>query len=239
MQICGVLCRPPEEMQPVSSFQFPILSSQPASGTLRDSNMALNGEQAEQQPSYRGHAGVVGAGIAGLSAAVALRRAGWQVDIFERSQSRSEIGAAITVTPNATLVLDRWGFDMEKAAAFPNQAKRLALANQPSVVLQREEYVDMADRFGHGAWSFHRVDLHRGLKDLAVHPVDNQGMGPPVDIKLGSDVAGVDCEQGILKLADGRTVKKDLVVIADGAHVRAFYARISTDQLLTCRLRAA
>lgn len=56
---------------------------------------------------------VVGAGIAGLSATVALRRAGWDVTVLERSRFKNEIGAAITVPPNATMVLDRWGFDAE------------------------------------------------------------------------------------------------------------------------------
>lgn len=59
------------------------------------------------------HAIVVGAGIAGLSATVALRRAGWDVTVLERSRFKNEIGAAITVPPNATMVLDRWGFDAE------------------------------------------------------------------------------------------------------------------------------
>lgn len=166
-----------------------------------------------------GHAGVVGAGIAGLSAAIALRRAGWHVEVFEKSRFKNEIGAAITVTPNATLVLDRWGFDMEKAAPTPNQVCRLAHAKDLTV-FQREEYADMPELLGQGAyWAFHRVDLHRGLRDLATRPDEPGGMGPPVDIRLGCEAARVDCEEGIVRLADGQTVAKDLVIIADGAHV--------------------
>jgi len=56
---------------------------------------------------------VVGAGIAGLSAAIGLRRAGWDVTVLERSRFKNEIGAAISVPPNATMVLDQWGFDVE------------------------------------------------------------------------------------------------------------------------------
>lgn len=50
------------------------------------------------------HCGVVGAGIAGLTAAIALSNAGHEVEIFERSQFKHEIGASITMTPNAGLV---------------------------------------------------------------------------------------------------------------------------------------
>ena len=89
--------------------------------------------------------GIAGAGIAGLGAAIGLRRAGHDVEvgeqlflchmsirhtcssntetetkIFERSQFKNEVGAAITITPNATRVLDHWEFDYEKAGAVEN-----------------------------------------------------------------------------------------------------------------------
>ncbi|GAB1312530.1 Salicylate hydroxylase [Madurella fahalii] len=166
-----------------------------------------------------GRAGVVGAGIAGLSAAIALRRAGWEVEMFEKSHFKNEIGAAITVTPNATMVLDRWGFDMKKAAPVPNQVVRLAHARDLTV-FQREEYTDMVDLLGHGTWSFHRVDLHRGLKELATAQDEHGEMGPPVEIRLGCEATGVDCDDGTLRLAGGQVVAKDLIIIADGAHSR-------------------
>ncbi len=188
--------------------------------------MTTDTKDARQQPSSSpAHAGVVGAGIAGLSAAIALRRAGWHVDVFERSQFRNETGAAITVTPNAALVLDRWGFDMAKTEAVPNQSKIMGLANRPLIVIDKQEYADDASELGYGVWSLHRVDLHRELRRLATMPtmptlpLAGATAGPPVQIRLGQAVEGVECEQGVLELAGGHTVTKDLVIIADGAHV--------------------
>ena len=47
---------------------------------------------------------VVGAGIGGLSAAIALRKAGWHVRVFERASSVRELGFALLVAPNAEAV---------------------------------------------------------------------------------------------------------------------------------------
>lgn len=52
------------------------------------------------------HAVVVGGGIAGLAAAVALQRRSWQVTVLERKPSVSETGAGITLWPNALRALD-------------------------------------------------------------------------------------------------------------------------------------
>lgn len=61
--------------------------------------------------SHHPAAGVVGAGIAGLSAAIALRRAGWDVEVFEKSRMKHEVGAAITIMPSGNAILDSWGFE--------------------------------------------------------------------------------------------------------------------------------
>jgi 2-polyprenyl-6-methoxyphenol hydroxylase-like FAD-dependent oxidoreductase len=44
---------------------------------------------------------IVGAGIGGLSAAIALRQAGWNVRIFERAESARELGFGLSLAPNA------------------------------------------------------------------------------------------------------------------------------------------
>ena len=61
--------------------------------------------------------GVVSAGIAELAAGIAFHRPGHHVTVYERSQLKNEDGAAITLTPNGNLVLDRWGFDADAAGA--------------------------------------------------------------------------------------------------------------------------
>ncbi|KAK4641286.1 hypothetical protein QC761_611030 [Podospora bellae-mahoneyi] len=163
-------------------------------------------------------AAVVGAGIAGLCAAIALRRAGWHVAVYEKSSFKNEIGAAITITPNATLVLERFGFDFLEFGGVRNEmllryeAKNLSL-------LQMEYYGPDSGAEWSRFWSVHRVDLHSGLRGLATQTQDNTP-GPPADIRLGQEITGIDCEAGTVKLKDGRLEQYDLVIIADGAHSR-------------------
>src|SRR6188472_3394357 len=52
---------------------------------------------------------VVGAGIGGLAAAIAIRRAGWRVHVFERAASPRELGFALALAPNAMAALDELG----------------------------------------------------------------------------------------------------------------------------------
>jgi 2-polyprenyl-6-methoxyphenol hydroxylase-like FAD-dependent oxidoreductase len=77
---------------------------------------------------------------------------------------------------------------------------------------------DIEKKFG-APWNFyHRVDAHNSLKELATDP---ELPGKPAVIKLASQVVDLDCDSGVLTLKDGMTVQKDLVVVADGQHVRA------------------
>lgn len=56
---------------------------------------------------------VVGAGIGGLSAAIALSQKGHHIRVFERSQDLSEFGAGIQIAPNAVRLLYAWGLQEE------------------------------------------------------------------------------------------------------------------------------
>lgn len=62
---------------------------------------------------------VVGAGIGGLAAAIALRQRGHHVEMYEQSRFHNEIGAAIHITPNAMGALSHIGIDPRDFGAVP------------------------------------------------------------------------------------------------------------------------
>ncbi|KAJ9500895.1 hypothetical protein H2202_003453 [Exophiala xenobiotica] len=155
--------------------------------------------------------GVIGAGIAGLSAAIALSRAGHAVELYEKSRFRNETGAAIVIGPNGTRVLSRWGFDFDEAGALDYSQMRRIRAD--TLEVDSEEYfTNTKQKYGDRWLLFHRADLHTGLKNLV------EGRQPQPKINLGTAVRDVDVDGGIITLATGEQVTKDLVIIADGAH---------------------
>lgn len=128
---------------------------------------------------------IVGAGIAGFSAAISLRRAGHTVRIYERSSFNNEVGAAIHVPPNASRALLAWGLDPEGAkfvtvkSSFRADAKTLERFH----VGTTESEVPV--KYGSPWYFAHRVDLHEELKRLAT---EDNGQGKPAEVHLRSEV---------------------------------------------------
>ncbi|KAA8632161.1 hypothetical protein SMACR_08516 [Sordaria macrospora] len=236
----------PRTTSPSATFSSPPASSFSSSSDPSRHSRTRNQPSSHQPP----RAAILGAGISGLSASLALRRAGWSCTIFERSLFSNETGAAITLPPNASLCLSRWGFDFEKTEAVANWSSRLARADTLEVVL-REEYKGFGFHVGQGpmglgttgkgggCWGVHRAGLHLELRELVMkdgihvhgdmmdNGIERNGEsgkvldGGPVDIELGREVVGLDCEKGVIEFKDGTKLEGwDLVVVADGAHSR-------------------
>ena len=130
---------------------------------------------------------VVGAGIAGLSAAISLRRAGHCVHIYERSAMNSEVGAAIHVPPNATRFLTAWGLDPVLWRFV--QSRRITYHDPFTLEVKAQmSTVDTPSQMGGaGLYYAHRVDLHDALKWMATR---EDGPGTPVTIHVRSRVVG-------------------------------------------------
>lgn len=127
---------------------------------------------------------VVGAGIAGLSAAISLRRAGHYVEIYERSGLNNELGAAIHVAPNASRGLLAWGLDPVKSRFVTCKKSYRAHGNSLVKFHETDEaYIESA--FGAPWFLTHRVDLHEELKRLAT---GSEGEGRPAVVHLKAEV---------------------------------------------------
>ncbi|MFF0488821.1 FAD-dependent monooxygenase [Nocardia sp. NPDC004068] len=151
----------------------------------------------------RGRVGIVGGGIAGLGAAIALRASGWDVTVYERAQRFTEVGAAVFLSGNAVRALDALGLG--------DAVRAHAVANRPCAVRNsrgRLLFGAHLDDFVGGLVAIHRADLI-ALLAAAV---------PDDCVRLGTRVLGAD-ETGRIE-TDSGTTTYDFVVAADGVHSR-------------------
>lgn len=156
---------------------------------------------------------IIGAGIGGLTAAIALRQQGHEVEVYERSRLASEVGAAIHVAPNFTVILNRLGIFPEEFGGTAYQG--LALKHASAEPKYNVSVGEGRKHWQAEYWLVHRVDLHAALKEKATSP---SGLGIPVTLHRAAAVADVDCTRATVTLADGSTASADVVLAADGVH---------------------
>jgi salicylate hydroxylase len=103
---------------------------------------------------------IAGAGIAGLTLALALAKFGATVVVLERNPQIQEVGAGLQISPNARHVLDRLGVDRAlHAVAFEPTGIDVYPFNARSPLVSLELGGVMLDRFGAPYAVMHRADL--------------------------------------------------------------------------------
>lgn len=156
---------------------------------------------------------VVGGGIGGLSASIALVRAGFAVELVERAGVIAEVGAGLQLSPNAMKGLEALGV-AERVATFASapQALQLRLGQSGRVVFSIPLAEDAMRRYGAPYLHVHRADLVEALLGAA-HEAG-------VNVRLGAGAAGVTHEAGRVRLGleTGDILEADVLVGADGIH---------------------
>jgi FAD-dependent urate hydroxylase len=153
---------------------------------------------------------VVGGGIGGLSAAIALRQVGVEVVVFEKAGELREIGAGVSLWANAMKALRKLGlYDTVLAVGKPLRPKG-ELRSPNGRVFYEMPAPAMEKRFGGATVVVHRADLQKALcaalGEDAIHP--------------GAEVTGFEQDKGsvVARFAGGREERCELLVGADGLH---------------------
>ena len=137
---------------------------------------------------------IAGGGIGGLAGALSASKAGWNVDLFERAMSFSEVGAGVQLGPNVVRLLHGWGLAqaLDRVAAFPERLQvRDALSGRELGVLPLGRQV--LQKYGAPYATVHRADLH----GLLLQAVRSQGN---TSLALGSSISGYTDDQQAIAL---------------------------------------
>jgi 2-polyprenyl-6-methoxyphenol hydroxylase-like FAD-dependent oxidoreductase len=151
---------------------------------------------------------IAGAGIGGLSAAIAPRRAGWNVRVFERAASPRELGFGVALAPNAIAALGQLGVaDQIVARGFAMGGALGELRRMDGTVLKRAQ-VPSPEVLGGTMVIALRPALHGALLDAVGKDA----------IAVGHEVTGFSDknERIVLHFANGQSADGDLLVGADG-----------------------
>ena len=155
---------------------------------------------------------VIGGGIGGLAVAIALRRSGHLITIYERSDFAGEVGASISCAANGTRWLHEWGVDIAKGdgVVLRKLINRDWSTGEPVSVYDLADY---EEKWGYIYYMFHRQDMHAMLIDSAV---GEEGKGSPAKLVCNHKCKEIDTKTGRITFTNGETVNYDLVIGADG-----------------------
>jgi len=167
---------------------------------------------------------IAGAGIGGLTAAMCLHRAGFEVEVFDALSELKPLGVGINIQAGAVRILARLGLE-PALAATGIETRELRYANRHGQTI----WADPRGR--HAGLPWPQFSIHRGELQMILFEATQRMLGSD-KIKLGRRIASVE-QQGSKVLArfcdrDGNTVEQaqsDILIGADGIHsaVRAHF----------------
>ncbi len=153
---------------------------------------------------------ILGAGVGGLATAIALRKRGFSVHVYERHRELSSIGAGVVLWPNASFVLEHLGLreDIEKVSGRPTRMRRVA---QNGAELSSLDIRALDALMGRPSYAIFRRDLMALLEQHA--------LAWGATLHYGHEVVGLESRAGdstAVRFANGESAHAGVVLGADG-----------------------
>lgn len=144
---------------------------------------------------------VIGAGVSGLTAAYALKKIGIEIDVFERSESIKEFGAGITLSKNATILLQDIGL-MDSLSSKGHYPMGSYIRDYKKAKVIKSKRLDK---------NFITLDRRDLVATLATRLEDIGG-----SIYFDSEIKSIDPTAGEISISNHEKKSYDLILICDG-----------------------
>ena len=152
---------------------------------------------------------IIGAGMGGMSAAIALRQIGIDTEVYERVTENKPVGAAISVWSNGVKCLNHLGLEKQTARLGGIVDTMSYLDAHTGETMCRFSMQPLIDEVGQRPYPIARAELQAMLMEAYGMDEINFGM------KMVSVADGPD--EATATFADGTTVSADVIIGADGA----------------------
>lgn len=152
---------------------------------------------------------IIGGGIAGLTAAIALNRIGIDTLIYEGAPSIKAIGAGLGLGANAIMGFDRLGIKNE-VIARGRIIPLFSIFDEKGKIITQADSLKVSQKYGVDNFTIHRAELHH----LLLSKIDARSIAinkRAVDIEQDGEVSKVFFE-------DGSVHESDFLIVADGIH---------------------
>lgn len=154
---------------------------------------------------------IIGGGIGGLAAALALHRRGYEFDVYEQGGKITEIGGGLNLSPNALKAFRMLGVEEDAVEiGFQDEWQRIHSWRSGIVLAQQSRKAGVVQSYGAEFLTMHRADLQKVLYEHL--PADRVHAGKAC-VEAGNSANGA-----YVKFADGASAEADFVLGADGIH---------------------
>jgi FAD-dependent urate hydroxylase len=152
---------------------------------------------------------IVGAGIGGLTAGIALRRMGYAVEIYDKASQLRPAGAGISLWSNGVKVMNWLGLG-DAMASIGGHMERMEYRSHDDKLLSHVDLNPLIEKVGQRPYPVSRTDLQRILLDAFGEE----------NVRLKSKCIGIeqDANSVTVTFEDGHQTTADVLIAADGVH---------------------
>ena len=157
---------------------------------------------------------IVGAGLGGLTLALSLARANFEIVVLEQASRLGEVGAGIQISANGARVLHDLGLEGELAkVVFRPERGEMRHWKTGETLITRPLGDSSIERFGFPYYHMHRADFH-GVLETAARAAASDA------IRLNAKVAAIEQTDGRVRavLTSGEVIESDVLIGCDGIH---------------------